>query len=281
MEGKVVIVTGGNSGIGLATVRGLAKLGATVVMACRDMTKARHVRDAIVKETGNPRLEVMALDLGSSASIKRFAAEFLAAHTQLHVLINNAGTWERTRSVTADGFETTFGANHLGVFLLTHELLGVLKATAPSRIVNVASKLHYRGHMDWGDLMAERKFSATTAYNQSKLANVLFTRQLAQNLKGTGVTVNCLHPGVVATDLTRHYPKILVKLFHLFLITPEEGASTSLYLATSKDVEGVTGEYFDKSRKTAPSAEARDPSVQKRLWEVSEHLLKLDGLAAA
>jgi NAD(P)-dependent dehydrogenase (short-subunit alcohol dehydrogenase family) len=196
--------------------------------------------------------------------------------------VNNAGLYTRERQSTADGLESTFAVNHLGPFLLTVDLLDVLKASAPSRIVNVSSGLHYRGKMDWDDLMYERKsFSASDAYNQSKLANVLFTTALAQRLAGTGVTANALHPGVVATELIREYPAIVRKVVQFFMLTPEKGAQTSLYLAMSPDVAGVTGKYFDKSREKLPAAVALDREAQERLWRVSEPLVGLSKRDAA
>lgn len=282
MDGKVCIVTGSNTGIGRETARGLAREGATVVMACRDAAKAAAAREDIVRTTGNARVTVMPLDLASAASIRAFATAFRAAHDRLDVLVNNAGLWGRERTTTPDGFETTFGVNHLGPFLLTHELLDLLKASAPARIVNLSSSLHYRGRMDWDDVMFERRrFSGTTAYNQSKLANVLFTAALAERLAGTGVTVNAVHPGVVRTELTRAMPKWISRIFHLFTISPEQGAATTLHVATSPEGGQVSGRYFEKSRQKVASAAARDASAQQRLWALSETLLGLAPSAAA
>lgn len=273
MSTKVVIITGSNTGIGKETARGLARDGARVVMACRDTQKAEAARADIVATTGNSGVEVMALDLGSKASIRAFAAAFRAKYDRLDVLVDNAGLWPTTRSTTADGLETTFGVNHVGTFLLTQELLPVLKASAPSRIVVLSSALHYRGKMEWDDLMFERRaYSGTTAYNQSKLANVLFTKALARRLAGTGVTVNAVHPGVVATELARDYPRILLKIASLFLLTPEKGAACSLHVATAPELAGVSGEYFEKSRAKIASKAALDEADQERLWKLSEEL---------
>jgi len=274
MNGKVCIVTGSNTGIGKETARGLAQRGAKVVLACRDVAKAEAARDDIARTTGRSDVEVMGLDLGDKANIRAFAKKFRATHDRLDVLVNNAGLWPTSRGTTKDGLETTFGVNHVGTSLLTTELLPLLKASAPSRVVVLSSKLHYSGKMDWDDLQFERrKYGATTAYNQSKLANVLFTRALARRLEGTGVTVNAVHPGVVATELARDYPKILVKVFHLFLLSPEQGAACSLHVATSPALVGVTGEYFEKSRAKPAAKAALDVEAQERLWKLTETLV--------
>ncbi|MEZ4302013.1 MAG: SDR family oxidoreductase [Polyangiaceae bacterium] len=273
MKGKVCIVTGSNTGIGKETARGLAKEGATVILACRDMKKAEAAQADIVASTGNKAVHAMRLNLGDKAQIRAFAKEFAEKYGRLDVLVNNAGLWPTSRSTTADGLETTFGVNHVGTALLTQELLPLLKASAPSRVVVLSSKLHYSGKMDWEDLQFERrKYSATTAYNQSKLANVLFTKALARRLEGTGVTVNAVHPGVVATELARDYPAFLVKIFHLFLLTPEQGAACSLHVATSPELSGVTGEYFEKSRVKGAAKAALDEEAQERLWKLTEQL---------
>ncbi|CAN95532.1 MULTISPECIES: SDR family oxidoreductase [Sorangium] len=273
MNGKVCIVTGGNTGIGKETARGLAQRGAKVVLACRDTGRGEAARDDIARSTGRKDVEVIALDLGSKASIRAFGERFRAAHDRLDVLVNNAGVWRNSRGTTEDGIEATFGVNHVGTWLLTQDLLPLLKKSAPSRVVVLSSKLHYRGRMDWEDLQFERrKYGTTAAYAQSKLANVLFTKALARRLEGTGVTVNAVHPGVVRTELMRDYPKLLVKLFTLFLLTPERGAECSLHVATAPELAGVTGEYFEKSRIKPAAAEALDEAAQERLWALTEAL---------
>jgi len=277
MQGKIAIVTGSNTGIGKETARGLARRGATVILACRDSSKAQAARDDIARTTGRDDVKAMALDLGSKASIRAFAEQLKASHERLDLLVNNAGVWSTSRKTTADGFESTFGVNHLGTFLLTRELLPLLEASAPSRVVVVSSTLHYRGRMDWDDPQFERRgYSSSAAYNQSKLANVLFTLALARRLEGTRVTVNAVHPGVVATELTRDYPRLLVKLAHLFLLTPEEGAACSLHVATSPETATVTGEYFEKSKPKTPAQTAQDRDAQEKLWALSERLLGLN-----
>ncbi|MFO0603537.1 MAG: SDR family oxidoreductase [Polyangiales bacterium] len=274
MKGKVCIVTGSNTGIGKETARGLAAKGATVVMACRDVAKAEAARAEVAASTGRDDVAVMPLDLASLASVRAFAAAFRERYPRLDVLVNNAGVWTTARSTTRDGFETTFGVNHVGTFLLTHELLPLLKASAPARVVVLSSTLHFRGKMQWDDLQSERGgFSGPRAYNQSKLANVLFANALARRLEGTGVVVNSVHPGVVATELVRDYPKLLVKIFQLFLLTPAQGAACSLFVAADPSVEKVTGKYFEKSREVTAAAAARDVAAQDRLWELTESLI--------
>jgi len=274
MRGKICIVTGSNTGIGRETARGLARLGATVVLACRDAGKAEVARDDIAKSTQNSDVVAIPLDLGDSTSIRAFARTIADRYGKVDVLVNNAGVTARRRGVTKDGFETTFGVNHLGTALLTLELLDLLKKGKDSRIVVLSSGLHYRGKMVWNDLQFDpRKYDGITAYNQSKLANVLFTKALARRLEGTGVTVNAVHPGVVATDLTRDYPRALIAVMQLFLLTPERGAECSLFVATAPELAGVTGEYFEKSRAKPASREGQDVGAQERLWKMTEELL--------
>ena len=276
LEGKIVIVTGSNTGIGKETARSLAQQGATVVMAVRDTAKGEAARSEIAASTGRKDVDLMKLDLGDVASVRAFAKDFQSKYPRLDVLVNNAGLWPTTRSTTKDGFETTFGTNHLGTFLLTHELLPLLKKSAPSRVVVLSSKLHYQGKMVWDDLQFERRsFSGPTAYNQSKLANVLFANALARRVEKDGITVNSVHPGVVATELARDYPKFLVKLFHLFLLTPAQGAECSVHVATSEEGGRVTGKYFEQSRQKTAAKAALDEAAQERLWKLSEELLNL------
>jgi NAD(P)-dependent dehydrogenase (short-subunit alcohol dehydrogenase family) len=291
LSGKVAIVTGGNTGIGKETARGLAQRGATVVIASRDASKAEAARADIAATTANPNVTVLTLDLASKDSVRAFVARFEKEHDRLDILVDNAGLWPTTRTTTKDGFETTFGVNHLGTFLLTRELLPLLERSAahigvpprtPSRIVILSSSLHYRGKLDWGDLMFERrKYSGQAAYNQSKLANVLFTKALARRLDPKKVTVNAVHPGVVATELSRDFPKLLVKVFNLFLLTPAKGAACSLYVATSPELDGVTGLYFEKSKAKEASKAALDTAAQDKLYDLSETLLGLSPTASA
>jgi NAD(P)-dependent dehydrogenase (short-subunit alcohol dehydrogenase family) len=282
LDGKVAIVTGANTGIGKATARGLAELGANVILACRDLAKAEAARVEIRDSTRNDAVEVMHLDLADTRSVRDFASAFARKSARLDVLVNNAGVFVRRRATTAQGFEMTFGVNHLGTFLLTRELLPILEASKPSRIVVVSSKLHYRARMEWDDLAFEQgTYNGSIAYNQSKLANVLFTNALARRLHDKGVTVNAVHPGVVATELTRDYPKLLVKLFQLFTLSPEAGSKASLHVATAPELATKTGAYFDRSKEMSASKMALDEAAQEKLWGISEALLRDGEVRAA
>ncbi|MFY9609883.1 MAG: SDR family oxidoreductase [Blastocatellia bacterium] len=275
LSGKVCLVTGANSGIGKSTAHALAKMNAAVVMVCRDRRRAEPVRDEIKAATGNQSVELMICDLSSKADIRRFAAEFINTHDRLDVLINNAGVVVRQRSLTEDGIETTFAVNHLGYFLLTNLLLDLLKHSAPSRIVNVSSAAHVYGKIDFDDLQGEKKYGGFSAYANSKLANVLFTHELARRLDGTGVAVNCLHPGTIATGLFRNLPKPIEALIKLVTLSPDKGAETSVYLAASSGVEGVSGKYFAKKRERRTSKESYNEEAARRLWDVSAQMTGL------
>ena len=281
MTGKVCLVTGANQGIGKETAVALARMGASVVMTSRDRAKGEAAL-ADVRSRSGGNIEVMPADFGSLASTRQLAADFKAKHERLDVLVNNAGAIVTTRSETADGFETTFGVNHLGYFLLTNLLLDTIKAGAPARIVNVSSNAHTRREMDFQDLNTTGKYSAMKAYARSKLANVLFTYELARRLAGTGVTANCLHPGVVRTGFGKNNAGLVRVAFQAFqivarpwLLSPEKGAATSIYLASSPEVEGVTGKYFVQCRETLSSAASYDEAAQRKLWEISEEMCGL------
>ncbi|KAH8370587.1 hypothetical protein KR093_004266 [Drosophila rubida] len=276
--GKVVIVTGSNTGIGKETVLELARRGATVYMACRDKNRTEKARLEIIRETNNQNIFFRELDLASQESIRKFAADFKGEQDKLHILINNAGVMRCPHMRTKDGYELQLGVNHIGHFLLTNLLLDLLKKSAPSRIVNVSSLAHTRGAININDLNSEKSYNEGDAYSQSKLANVMFTRELAKRLEGTGVTVNSLHPGVVDTELGRHM-KILNNLFGRLVLrtlmwpllkTPKSGAQTTLYAALDPELNGVTGLYFSdcKPKKVAPAA--TDEETGKLLWEESE-----------
>ncbi|KRF80051.1 retinol dehydrogenase 13 isoform X1 [Drosophila virilis] len=275
---KVVIVTGSNTGIGKETVRELARRGATVYMACRDMKKCEQAREEIVLETKNKYVYCRECDLASMDSIRNFVATFKREQANLHILINNAGVMRCPRSLTKDGFEMQLGVNHLGHFLLTNLLLDVLKKSCPSRIVNVSSLAHTRGEINTGDLNSEKSYDDAKAYNQSKLANILFTRELARRLEGTGVTVNALHPGIVDTELFRHmgfftnfFAGLFVRpLFWPFVKTVRNGAQTSLYVALDPELENVTGKYFSDCHFQEVAGAATDAQTAKWLWAVSE-----------
>lgn len=270
MKNKICIVTGGNTGIGKATVAGLAKQGATVVIACRDVLKGEAALGELAA-TGATDLHVMPLDLASLDSVRAFAAAFLERFTRLDVLIANAGVMTRRRQLTADGLEMDFGVNHVGHFLLTELLLPRLKASAPSRIVVVSSNIHASGRLDLDDLAMEKSWSG--AYPRSKLANMLFVRALAKRLEGTGVVVNGLHPGVISTELARDYAAPIRLMAKWFFKSPEQGARTSLYLATALEAAEISGRYFADEREKKPGAAALDDALAERLWTSTEHLL--------
>src|SRR5712691_4851798 len=277
MNDRVFVVTGANSGIGKATALGLARLGGTVVMACRDATRGEAARQDIIRGSGNPHVALMIVDLAREASTRALADEFQRTYPRLDVLINNAGVYTSHREMTTDGLERQFEVNYLSGFLLTHLLLDLLKKSAPSRIVNVSSSAHMGGTIRFEDLQGERRYGGFRAYNQSKLAQVLFTRELARRLEGTGVTVNACHPGVIRTNLGIGGASMVVRFVKMFLKSPEKGAETPIYLATSPEVEGISGKYFVRNQVLAPSARAQDPAVARRLFEVSMELAHLSG----
>ena len=281
MAGKVVVITGGNTGIGKEAAVGLASLGAQVVITSRNEERGRAARQEIAERSGNDSVDVMPLDLASFRSIRSFAADALDRFDHLDVLVNNAGLILHRRAETQEGFEETFGVNHLGHFLLTDLLLERLRASAPARVVVVSSDAHKgaRQGLDFDDLQAEHKYKWMDAYNKSKLANIYFTRELARRLDGTGVTVNALHPGFVRSEFGRGgdlggiYGWGIKYLASPFAISPEKGARTTIYLASSPDVGGVSGGYFFKSKLSTPSAVAQDDDAASRLWDASEKLV--------
>ena len=276
MGGKVVIVTGANSGIGKETAKALAKLGAAVVMVCRDRERGRLALGEVKKASRNENVELMLCDLSSQKSIREFASEFKKGHARLECLVNNAGILFRNRSETEDGLEATFAVNHLGYFLLTNLLLDLMRESAPARVVSVASEAHKYGAINFDDLQNEKNYRSLAAYSNSKLANVLFTYELARRLGASQVTANCLHPGVIATNLFRALPKPIGALFKLVTLSPEKGARTSVYLASSAEVEGVTGKYFVKKSATRTSAASYNEDTARRLWDESAKLTGLD-----
>jgi NAD(P)-dependent dehydrogenase (short-subunit alcohol dehydrogenase family) len=276
VNGKTAVVTGATSSIGRVTARELARAGARVVVVARDVGRGQASVDEIRRDTKNDDVSVMLCDLASQASIRRFAADFRARFDRLHVLVNNAAVILGERRVTEDGLEATFSTNHLAYFLLTKLLLGALEASAPARIVSVASEVHRAARLEWDDLQFERRpYTPMAAYGQSKLANVVWNAELARRLHGTGVTANCLHPGVIASNIGTAGPgwmRLGMKLVSPLLMTPEKGAATSLYLATSPAVKDITGAYFVRKKPRATSTAARDPSAGLRLWAVCEEL---------
>jgi NAD(P)-dependent dehydrogenase (short-subunit alcohol dehydrogenase family) len=275
MDGKVVLITGANSGIGRATALGLARLGATTVMLCRSARRGEKALHWVRARSGHGDVHLILADLSIRRDIEAAAHEFNASFSRLDVLINNAGILTRSRRLTADGFESQFFVNHLAYFLLTGMLLETLKKSAPSRIVNVASTAHSRGELDFDNLQGEARFDGWQQYANTKLANIVFTYELARRLQGTGVTANCLHPGVVHTNLMSNYSRVVNGLWHLvrwFFKTPDEGARTPLYLASSPDVADESGRYYRNCVPMGTSEQCNDPALQRRLWEVSEAL---------
>ena len=290
MRGKICMITGSNTGIGKETALGLAKLGASIVMVCRNREKGEAAAAEIVKRANNPAVSLMVADLSSQAAIRQLARDYAAgwgsalggpspgARPRLDVLINNAGVILPQRRLTADGIETQFAVNHLAPFLLTNLMLDALKAAAPSRVVVVASQVESRGTIDFDDLQGAKSYAPLTAYFQSKLANVLFTYELARRLAGTGVTANCLHPGVIATNLLSDYmakPRAIGFLSKLSYPGPDKGAKTSIRLASDPDLAATTGKYFKETAMAPTSKASSDLEIARRLWTVSEALTGL------
>lgn len=281
---QICLVTGASSGIGKVTARELARAGATVILVCRNRSKGEATVDEISRLTGSDRLDLMIADLAELRQIRELAAQVRAKYPQLQVLVNNAGTYNSARTVTADGYEATFAVNHLAYFLLTMELLDLLKASAPARIVNVASEAHRAVSLNFDDLHGEQRYNGWKAYGQSKLANISFTYELARRLEGTGVTVNAVHPGGVNTGLFDHVSGAtgrIVRLFTFLMRTPEKGAETVLWLASAPEVAALTGRYFYDLKEKSSSRESSDPNLAARLWQISEQLVGLSSESPA
>ena len=276
MKGKRVVVTGASRGIGRETALAIGRMGADISLVVRDEARGNTVAEE-VRALG-AEVDVFVADLSSMADIRRMAEGLLEKHDRIDVLVNNAGALLMDRQVTKDGYEATFATNHLGYFLLTELLLDAVKKAPAGRIVNVASDAHHRGTIDFGDLMSEKGYAGWRAYGASKLANILFTSELARRIEGTGVTANSLHPGVIASGFALNNKGIvgtLWKLMSPFLMSSENGAKTTVFLATDASVAQVSGKYFSKCKQKTPSREARDASVATRLWEVSEKLVRV------
>ena len=271
LAGRVALVTGANTGIGLVTARELAAHGTHVFIACRSLEKGQIAVDEIRKVTGNEHVELLVLDLGDFDSIRACAQTFLARDLPLHLLINNAGL-AGAKGMTQSGFELAFGTNHIGPFLLTQLLLDRIRLSAPARIVTVASRAHTRvAGINWDDVRLPSKGRAgLPEYGISKLANVLFSAELGRKLADTGVSTYSLHPGVVATDVWRQVPAFIRPLIKLMMISTEEGAATTLYCATSPDVSNETGLYYDQCRVKRPSKVGQDAALAAELWQRSE-----------
>lgn len=280
MENKIVMVTGATNGIGYVTARELARLGAEVVVVSRSAERCRAAVEKIRTETGNDRASYLAADLSSQAQIHSLAETFLERHDRLDVLVNNAGAFYMRRKESPDGIEMTFALNHLNYFLLTRLLLEALKAGPSGRIVNVSSDAHHGSGIKLDDLQLKRGFNGWRAYAQSKLANVLFTYELARSLEGSTVTVNALHPGFVATGFARNNGYVYdigMRLVALAALTPEQGAQTSIYLASSPEVEGISGRYFHKKKAVQSSPVSYDRTAARRLWDASAEIVQLNG----
>jgi retinol dehydrogenase 14 len=272
---KTCLITGASSGIGRVTAEALAAKGATVIMVCRDRKKGEDAQSEIKRSTGNDRVELLIADLSEQRQIRRLAAEVKERFSELHVLINNAGIWSNQRALTADGYEATWAVNHLAYFLLTDELIDLLKASAPARIINVSSDYHNLGQIDFDDIQLSKGYSGGRAYGQSKLANVLFTYELARRLEDTEVTANCLHPGAVNTAFFNNVKGVFgffTSIGKPFFRTPAKGAETVIWLASAPEVEGVSGKYFFDRKQKRSSPKSYDADAAKKLWDVSERM---------
>ncbi len=281
LKGKRVLVTGATAGIGKETARALAAMGAEVILVGRNLEKTKQVVEEVKRLSGNPQVELLLADLSLVAEVKRLAKDFLARFDRLDVLVNNAGLWNPRREVTKEGHELVFATNHLAYYVLALELLPALQKAGKARIVNVASDAHRLAKgLDFDDLDSAKGYSGFPVYARSKLANILFTRELARRLSGTGVTVNAVHPGPVDSNFMAKtgFWGVMGKLASLFLRSVEKGAETSIYLASAPEVEGVTGDYFADKRPKRPTKYALDDAAARRLWDVS---VQLTGVGAA
>ena len=278
MGGKVVLITGGTSGIGKAAATALAGMGATVVITGRNEERGKRALQEIREESGNDGAELILADLTVQDEVRRLTEELRERHNQLEVLVNNAGLVLSERTETPDGIEMQLAINHLAPFLLTNLLLDLLKESAPSRIVTVSSDAHRWAKIDLDDLQSRKRYRGMQVYGKTKLANIMFTYELAERLEGTGVTANCMHPGGVNTNFGNNQGgpmNLLFRLFKPFMRSPEQGADTLIYLASSPEVEGMTGKYLADRKVKAASDAAYDETTRKRLWEASEELTGL------
>ncbi len=279
MDAKVVVITGATSGIGKAAALGLAARGATLVLVARNQEKGLLVRDEIRRQSGNQQVDIAIADLSSQESIRSLAADIQRRYAHIHVLVNNAGGIFFKREITVDGLEKTFALDHLAYFLLTNLLLDRLKASAPARIINVSSNAEANGRINFDDVQSERRYVAFPAYAQAKLANMLFTYDLARRLAGSGVTVNAVRPGPVATNFGGSGPGLLNRLFPvLFRVigkSPEQAARTVIMLASAPELQTVTGKAFYEEREQSTSARSKDRETQRHLWEISAQLTRL------
>jgi retinol dehydrogenase 14 len=279
MNGKVVLITGGTSGIGRATATALAGMGAEVVITGRNRERGEGAVEKIRREFSSDKVSLLLADLAVQSEVRKLAEEFKERHDRLDVLINNAGLVQSKRTETADGIELTLAVNHLAPFLLTNLLLDLLKRSAPSRVITVSSGAERMGKINFDDLQSKRRYSGFPVYGMTKLANIVFTFELAERLEGTGVTANCMHPGGVNTNFGTNnwgFSILLFRAFKPFMRSPKQGADTLVYLVASPEVEGMTGEYLVDRKAQTASLAAYDESVRKNLWEVSEELTGLE-----
>ena len=272
-QGRVCIITGATSGIGKVMAQELAKKGFDLVLPVRNMQKGQKLKEQILSENDTAIIDLFHCDLASLDSVKSFCDNFCNNYSKLDVLINNAGVWNKKRKVTVDGFEETFAVNHLSHFLMTNLLLDMLTASNDGRIINVASEAHRFARLNFDDLMSSN-YSHYKVYGRSKLANILFTLHLDSIINSDNLTVNCLHPGVVATNLFDRLGVIINKLFKLFMVTSQEGAKTAIYLATSKEIKNTSGKYFKNCKQVQPWSAARDKNAAKKLWNESLKLTR-------
>lgn len=278
LVGKICLVTGASSGIGRETAQGLAAAGGHVVLLCRNEAKGRQAQAEIKQITQNPQIDLLLADLSNKKEVYRVAQEFKQKYSQLHLLVNNAGGYFATRQETADGFEHTLALNHLAYFSLTTQLLEVMQSTPSGRIINVSSIMHYLGHIYFEDIQLKKSFGGIKAYCQSKLANVLFTYELARRLDKTNITVNCLHPGVVSSGFAKNngwWAIFLANLGRPFTISVQKGAANSIYLATAPELARITGKYFHGFKPFSSKPISYNQQVASRLWEISEELTQV------
>ncbi|XP_068595725.1 retinol dehydrogenase 11 [Brachionichthys hirsutus] len=282
LDGKTVLITGGNTGIGKETAVDLARRGARVILACRDMDRANKAAEEVRTRSGNDTVIVRKLDLGSLQSVRQLAEDVLASEERLDVLINNAGVMHCPKWQTEDGFEMQFGVNHLGHFLLTNCLLDLLKKSSPSRIVNVSSIAHKRGQIHFDDINLDKDYNHWKSYQQSKLANVLFSRELAKRLQGTAVTTYSLHPGLILTEIARHFwpalplwKRVILRPFVGFLKSPAEGAQTTIYCAVEESLQKQSGLYYSNCAPETAAPQGLDDEAAKKLWDLSASMVGL------
>jgi NAD(P)-dependent dehydrogenase (short-subunit alcohol dehydrogenase family) len=278
MKDKIILITGANTGIGKAAAEALARMSGTIVMMSRNLQRGEEARRELIERTGHQQIDLMTCDLASLEDIRKFSSDFHKKYDRLDVLINNAGIFVHERMETADGFEYQIGVNHLGPFLLTSLLLDLLKKSGEARIINVSSAAHLIGKINFDDLHLEKSYNPWKSYAQSKLANVLFTYELSRRLNGDGITVNALHPGLVKSrfsyDRRTEKPDSFIKLGEIISITPEKGAETTVFLATSPEVSGMSGGYYVRKKAKRTSKASYDQKTAAKLWDVSTELTR-------